>query len=73
MKVSMELPDIPGVDQRYLTEALVATLYHTGKLSEKQACHILGLTRRDFEALLPRYGFSILVDSQENLDIELCA
>jgi hypothetical protein len=73
MQVSMELPDIPGVDQRYLTEALVATLYHTGKLSEKQACHILGMTRRAFEEMLPRFGFAILVDSQENLDIELHA
>ena len=73
MKVSVELPDIPGVDQRYLLEALVAMLYHNGKLSEKQACQILGLTRRAFEEMLPRFGFSILVDSQENLDIELCA
>ncbi len=73
MKVSLELPDIPGMDQRYLAEALVAMLYHTGKLSAKQACHILGLTRRAFEDMLPRFGFSILVDSQKNLDIELRA
>jgi hypothetical protein len=73
MQVSIELPDIPGVDQRYLAEALVATLYHTGKLSEKQACHILSMTRRAFEEMLPRFGFTILVDSQENLDIELHA
>ena len=73
MKVSVELPDIPGVDQRYLKEALVATLYNAGKLSEKQARHILGMTRRAFEDMLPRFGFSILVDSQENLDIELHA
>jgi hypothetical protein len=69
----MELPDIPGVDHRYLTEALVAMLYHTGKLSEKQACYVLSMTRRAFEEMFPRFGFAILVNSQENLDIELHA
>ncbi len=71
MNVSLELPDIPGVEPRYLKEALIATLYHTGKLSEKQACQILGMTRRAFEEMLPRFGLSLLVDTQENLDIEL--
>jgi hypothetical protein len=45
MKVSVELPDVTGVDQRYLKEALVSTLYSTGKLSEKQARQIVGMTR----------------------------
>ncbi len=72
MKISVELPDdILSVDQRYLKEALVATLYYTGKLSAKQARQILGMTRRAFEDMLPRFGFSILVDSQDNLEIEL--
>jgi hypothetical protein len=48
-------------------------LYHTGKLSERQAREVLGMTRRAFEELLPRFGLSILVDSQENLDAELGA
>ena len=61
------------VDQSSLKEALVATLYHTGKLSERQARETLGMTRRAFEEMLPRYGFSILVDSEENLAIELSA
>jgi hypothetical protein len=73
MKVSVELPDITGVDQRYLKEALVATLYGTGKLSEKQARQIVGMTRRAFEDMLYRFGFSVLVDNQENLNIELKA
>jgi len=29
------------------------------------------MTRRAFEELLPRFGFSILVDSQENLESSL--
>jgi hypothetical protein len=74
MIVSLELPDsIAPVDPRYLKEALVAMLYHTGKLSERQAREVLGMTRRAFEELLPRFGFSILVDNQENLEIELRA
>jgi hypothetical protein len=74
MRVSLELPDsIASVDLRYLKEALIAMHYHTGKLSERQAREALGMTRRAFEETLPRFGFSILVDSQENLDIELSA
>lgn len=74
MTVSLELPDsFASVDPRYLKEALVAMLYYTGKLSERQAREALGMTRRAFEELLPRFGFSILVDSRENLEIELNA
>ena len=74
MIVSLELPDsFAAVDPRYLKEALVALLYHTGKLSERQAREALGMTRRAFQEMLPRFGFSILVDSRENLEIELGA
>lgn len=72
MKISVELPDdIAGLDQRYLKEALVSTLYSTGKLSEKQAREIFGMTRRAFEDMLYRFGFSVMVDNQDNLNIEL--
>ncbi|MEN8216644.1 MAG: UPF0175 family protein [Pseudomonadota bacterium] len=71
MKVSIELPDITGVDQRYIKEMLVTTLYSTGKLSEKQARQTVGMTRRAFEDMLYRFGFSVLVDNRENLKIEL--
>jgi predicted HTH domain antitoxin len=75
MEVSVKMPDsiAPGVDKRYLKEALVATLYRNGKLSGKEAREVLGMTRRAFEEMLPRYGFSILVDSEENAQIELSA
>lgn len=71
MKVSVELPDITGVDQCYIKEMLVTTLYSTGKLSEKQARQTVGMTRRAFEDMLYRFGFSVLVDNRENLNIEL--
>jgi uncharacterized protein UPF0175 len=74
MKLSVELPDsLVDIDARYLREALMALLYHTGRLSERQAREALGMTRRAFEEMLPRFGFSPLVDSQENLEIELGA
>jgi hypothetical protein len=76
MKIAVELPDTVDMihlDQSYLKEALVATLYHVGKLSEKEACLALGITRRTFEELLPRFGFSVLADTQETIDVELHA
>lgn len=73
MIVTLELPDSVASDPRYLKEALISMLYHKGKLSERQAREALGMTRRAFEEMLPRFGFSILVDSRENLEIELSA
>jgi hypothetical protein len=74
MNLSIDLPDtIPAVDERYLKEALVATLYHAGKLSGLQAREALGMTRRAFEEMLPRLNLSVLVDSAENLAVELRA
>lgn len=73
MKITLELPDLPDVDLRYVNEALVAILYSQGKLSQAQACQILKLNRRAFEEMLPHYGCSILVDSTDNINIELSA
>ena len=75
MKVNIDLPNRADleVDERYAKEALVATLYNNGKLSGHEARQILGMTRRAFEEMLPRYGFSILVDSPENIKTELGA
>jgi len=53
--------------------SLIATLYSMGKLSERQAREALGMTRRAFEEMLPRFGFSILVDTSQNLETELNA
>jgi hypothetical protein len=73
MKLSVDLPDtvaLVDLDQTYLKEALVATLYHVGKLSEKEACLTLGISRRAFEELLPQFGFSVLADTPETIDVE---
>ncbi len=76
MKISIELPDsepFSTIDQTYLQELLAASLYHVGKLSEKEACIMVGKTRREFEEILPKFGFSVLSDNIKNIDIELNA
>lgn len=71
MQVQFELPDSVNIDSAYVKEAVLAVLYSTGKLSAQQACRILSISRRTFEEMLPRYGFSALVDSDENFAAEL--
>ena len=74
MKVSLEFPDTASLtkfDHDYLKAVLITTLYHLGQLSEHEACIALGVTRRVFEELLPRFGFSVLADDQVTIDVEL--
>ena len=69
-----EVRDIRGTpDEGMHDDELFATLYHVGKLSEKEACLTLGMSRRAFEELLPQFGFSILVNTPETIDVELNA
>ncbi|MBI4384240.1 MAG: UPF0175 family protein [Nitrospinae bacterium] len=73
MKITIDLPDTENLSKigpSYLKEALTATLYHHGDISEKEACLILEKNRREFEELLPRFGFSVLSDNQENIEVE---
>lgn len=73
MQVSLEFPDTASLtqfDREYLKKVLVATLYHLGHLSEHEACVALGVTRRAFEELLPRFGFSVLADDEATIDVE---
>ena len=74
MKVFLEFPDTASLtqfDHDYLKAVLIAALYHLGQLSEQEACVALGVTRRVFEELLPRFGFSVLADDQATIDVEL--
>jgi hypothetical protein len=41
--------------------------------SQQEACAALGLSRREFEELLPKFGFSVLSDTQATIEIELNA
>jgi predicted HTH domain antitoxin len=71
----VDIPNIehiaPQIDERYLRQFLVACLYNTGKLSAKEACEIISITRREFEALLPRFGLAIFPDTQKDIENEL--
>ena len=40
---------------------------------EHEACLALQMTRREFEGLLPGFGFSIINDHHANIEIELRA
>lgn len=73
--ITIDLPEtLPeGVNDRYVMEMLAANLYHQGRISEHQACQMIGLTRRDFENLLPKFGFSVLSDDEETIDAEFNA
>jgi hypothetical protein len=76
MKISLKFPEIVSLtqfDHDYLKSVLIATLYHLGQLSEHEACVALGVTRRAFEELLPKFGFSVLADDQATIDVELHA
>lgn len=50
---------------------LTVALYYNGKLSSQQAWSILGVSRREFEELVSELGFSMLLDDDETIEIEL--
>ncbi|GEM_PF-1870132 len=79
MKFTIEVPEIekrpkgvlsPG-QAKELTEAIFAKLYDEGLFSEKQACDLAGLTRREFGEVLSRHDSGSLRYSPKNLNIEL--
>lgn len=69
--------DIPGSarsrprEGRYYKEALIAMLYQAGDLSSKEACEALGISRREFEEMLPRFRVSIMPDDDASIGAEL--
>ena len=74
MEITLDIPDSarPGRRGReYYREALVAMLYQAGDLSSKEACEALGISRRAFEELLPRFRVSIMPDDDESIAAEL--
>ncbi len=76
MLISLEFPETAPLhhfNHLYLKQTLVVTLYNLGKLSEREACESLGISRRRFEEMLPEFGFAVLSDQDENVMIELRA
>ena len=75
MVITLTLPELQAMqplDEQYLRRGLVAMLYAKGFMSELQACKVLEMTRREFETMLPHYGFAAMADvhAQEDAKIE---
>lgn len=63
-----------SLESAYVQEGVAALLYHVGNLSMKEARELIGKSRREFEEeVLPRYGFTTMEDTLEDLDRELTA
>jgi hypothetical protein len=61
-----------GVNRRYLQEGVVAWVYNRGLLLPKTACDLIQVSRRDFEEMiLPKFGYTTLADSDEEVATEL--
>ncbi|MGI9174313.1 MAG: UPF0175 family protein [Rhodothermales bacterium] len=76
MDITLDLPDSARSGHqknRYYKEALVAMLYQAGDLSSKEACEALGISRRTFEEMLPRFRISIMPDDDDSIAAELNA
>ena len=72
MKLNLEIETTRSeVNAQLIKEAAACTLYYKGTLSSKEACDMIGITRYEFEELLPQYGFSILIDNERNVRNEL--
>lgn len=77
MQAILEIPDAvkkSGVDKRYIEETVAASLYYNGKLSEKEACDMIGVARRQFEeTILPKFGLSLTGGTREDVEFEIKA
>lgn len=74
MEITLDIPDSARSrhrEERYYKEALIAMLYQAGDLSSKEACEALGISRRKFEEMLPRFGVSIMPDDDASIAAEL--
>ena len=67
----VRLRGIGEAQTKAASEATVASLYADGRLSGREARTLLEISRRDFEEMLSRHGVSVLIDTDENVRIEL--
>lgn len=74
MGITLTLPELQAMqplDEQYLRRGLVAMLYAKGFVSELQACKALDMNRREFEAMLPHYGFAAMADVHAVADAQI--
>lgn len=62
-----------GLSKTKIEEIITCFAYESGVLSSKEACSVINKTRREFEEILPKYGLSIIRDTDDSLQIELDA
>lgn len=69
------IDNVPNdIEDTYLKEALAAFLYHNDKMSLKQARSMIGVSRREFEeTILPKFGFTTMSNSPDDVEIEIMA
>ena len=72
--IDVKIQGVPSgarIDEQFAREATAALGYYLGKLSEKEACAIIGAKRRQFEeVIIPKFGLSIIGGTQEDIDFE---
>ena len=74
MVIKLELPELATMrplDEQYLRRGMVAMLYAKGFISGVQACKVLDISRREFEAMLPHYGFAAMADVYAETDAKI--
>ena len=57
--ISLNIPEMSGIDNLQLYMILASGLYEQGKLSLGQAAEVSNLSKRTFAELLGTYGVSI--------------
>lgn len=61
-----------GIDAQYVREAVAAVSYYNGTLSEKEACDMVRVSRRQFEErILPKFRLTVVGGTPEDIDIEI--
>jgi predicted HTH domain antitoxin len=58
------IPDCVEEDQALLRNAVALVLYKKGKLTMLEAREIMGVSRREFEETLGKFGFSMMDEDE---------
>lgn len=66
MKIVLELPEKPELQNLDVTGYLIAKLYQDGLLSAGQAAQVLGITHKKFLENLGGFGVSVFSESAED-------
>jgi hypothetical protein len=69
LTVTLRVPAGVAIAQVDIQEGVVALLFHDGKVSNKEACDLLGKSRREFDDILAAHGFiqSERIDPNEEI------